>query len=66
MTARHDILGGRVQLYRRGGRCWQCSASVAGRQHRTTTKREELSLAEDVAEDWYLELRGKFKRGEAT
>ena len=29
-----------------------------------TTKREELSQAEDVAEDWYLELRGKFKRGE--
>ena len=64
MTARHEILGGKVQLYRRGGRFWQCSASVAGRQYRATTKREELSQAEDAAEDWYLELRGKFKRGE--
>jgi len=63
MTARHEILGGKVQLYRRG-RVWHCSASVAGRQHRETTKREELSQAEDAAEDWYLELRGKFKRGE--
>jgi integrase len=64
MTARHEILGGKIQLYRRGGRFWQCSASVAGRQYRATTKREELSQAEDAAEDWYLELRGKFKRGE--
>jgi hypothetical protein len=64
MTARHEILGGTIQLYRRGGRFWQCSASVAGRQYRATTKREELSQAEDAAEDWYLELRGKFKRGE--
>ena len=64
MTTRHEILGGKIQLYRRGGRFWQCSASVAGRQYRATTKREELSQAEDAAEDWYLELRGKFKRGE--
>jgi integrase len=64
MTVRHEILGGKIQLYRRGGRFWQCSASVAGRQYRATTKREELSQAEDAAEDWYLELRGKFKRGE--
>jgi integrase len=65
MTARHEILGGKVQLYKRGdGRFWQCSASVGGRQYRETTKREELSQAEDAAEDWYLELRGKFKRGD--
>ena len=63
MSARHEILGGKVQLYKRG-RVWHCSASVAGTQHRETTKRDELSQAEDVAEDWYLELRGKFKRGE--
>jgi integrase len=64
MTARHEILGGKVQLYRREGRFWQCAASVGGRQYRATTKREELPQAEDVAEDWYLELRGKFKRGD--
>jgi integrase len=37
---------------------------VGGKQYRATTKKEELSQAEDAAEDWYLELRGKFKRGE--
>lgn len=65
MTARHEILGGKVQLYKRGdGRYWQCSASVGGKQFRASTEKEELSQAEDAAEDWYLELRGKFKRGE--
>jgi len=64
MTARHEILGGKVQVYKRGGRFWQCSATVGGRQYRATTKKEELPQAEDAAEDWYLELRGKFKRGD--
>jgi integrase len=64
MTARHEILGGKVQLYKRGGRFWQCSTSVGGQQYRATTKKDELSQAEDFAEDWYLELRGKFKRGD--
>jgi integrase len=64
MSARHEILGGKVQLYRRDGSVWQCSASVGGKQYRATTKKEELSQAEDAAEDWYLELRGKFKRGD--
>jgi integrase len=65
MTVRHEILGGKVQLYKRdGGRFWQCSASVGGVQHRSTTQKEELPQAEDAAEDWFLELRGKFKRGD--
>jgi integrase len=65
VPARHEILGGKVQVYRRpGGKFWQCSASVGGTQHRATTGKEELGQAEDAAEDWYLELRGKFKRGE--
>ncbi len=64
MAARHEILGGKVHLYKRDGRFWQCAASVGGQQYRATTKKEEISQAEDVAEDWYLELRGKFKRGE--
>lgn len=63
--ARHQVMQGKVQLYKRaGGRFWQCSASFAGRQYRESTKKEELAQAEDFAEDWYLELRGKFKRGE--
>ena len=64
MTARHEILGGKVTLYKRDGRFWQCAASVGGKQYRATTKKEELLQAEDAAEDWYLELRGKFKRGD--
>jgi len=65
MAARHVILGGKVQLYKRAdARYWQCSTSIGGKQHRSTTKKDELSQAEDAAEDWYLELRGKFKRGE--
>jgi integrase len=64
MTARHEILGGKVTLYKRDGRFWQCATSVGGKQYRATTKRQELSQAEDAAEDWYLELRGKFKRGD--
>jgi integrase len=64
MSARHEILGGKVQLYKRDGRFWQCSTSIGGEQYRATTKKEELPQAEDFAEDWYLELRGKFKRGD--
>jgi len=63
--ARHEILQGKVQVYKRpGGRYWQCSTSIAGQRYRESTKKEELAQAEDFAEDWYLELRGKFKRGE--
>jgi len=58
------VLGGKVQLYRRGnGRFWQCAASVGGKQRRHSTKQASLSLAQQVAEDWYLTLRGKDSRG---
>lgn len=61
----HEILNGKVQIYRRGeSRVWQCSASVGGKQRRTTTKQEGLALAKDVAEDWYLTLMGKSRAGE--
>jgi integrase len=59
----HEILGGLVQVYKRDGRYWQCSASVAGRQHRSTTKEEGLTEAKQFAEDWFLELRGKARAG---
>ena len=62
--ASHDVLGGKVNVYRRGkSRFWQCSASVGGRQHRSSTKEESLELAKEVAEDWYLTLRGKDRAG---
>lgn len=60
----HEVLGGKVQIYKRGtGRFWQCSASVGHKQHRTSTKVESLAQAKQVAEDWYLGLRGKDRAG---
>ncbi len=62
---KHNILGGKVQIYRRSNsRYWQCAASVSGKQHRNSTKEESLSAAKDVAEDWYLGLVGKRRSGE--
>jgi integrase len=62
-VASHEILGGLVQVYKRGGRYWHCSASFAGKQYRSTTKEEGLTEAKQFAEDWYLELRGKARAG---
>jgi len=61
--SRHEILGGLVQVYKRGGRYWHCSASIDGQQFRATTKEEELPQAKTAAEDWYLSLRGKARAG---
>ena len=47
----HQILIGKVQLYRRGDSwIWQCAASVGGEQRRATTKRDTLSLASAFAD----------------
>jgi hypothetical protein len=61
----HSILGGKVKLYRRddGGEHWFCSAYFQGKNRRKSTKTESLSHAEEVAEDWFLELRGKGRAG---
>lgn len=61
---RHEILGGKVQLYRRvDAGNWHCSTSLGGKQRRTSTRVDSLSLAKQVAEDWYLGLRGKKAAG---
>ncbi|MFZ3308981.1 MAG: site-specific integrase, partial [Xanthobacteraceae bacterium] len=61
---RHEILGGLVKVYKREGtRHWHCSASIKGERYRTTTKEEDLPQAQQFAEDWFLELRGKFRAG---
>src|SRR5216683_1363060 len=60
----HALMGGKLQVYRRGNsRFWQCAASVGGKQRRASTKEESLALAKQIAEDWYLELRGKDRAG---
>ena len=59
------MFDGRLQLYQRGeGRFWQCSARVGGKRFRESTHEEDLDRAKDVAEEWYLDLRGKLRRGE--
>jgi integrase len=60
----HELLGGMLQLYRRdNSRFWQCSASVGGKQRRSSTKEEDFTVAKQIAEDWFLELRGKDRAG---
>jgi len=61
--ASHEILGVLVQVYKRGGKAWHCSASLKGRQYRASTKEEGLDQAKAFAEDWYLGLRGKLAAG---
>lgn len=63
--ASHEMFDGRLQVYRRGGgKFWQCAARVGGKRFRATTKEERLDLAKQVAEEWYLDLRGKLRHGE--
>ncbi|HEV8449482.1 MAG TPA: hypothetical protein VGQ44_21855, partial [Gemmatimonadaceae bacterium] len=65
MNEQHTILGGKVHVYKRpNSSCWQCSSYLGGKNRRTSTKEESLAKAKDVAEDWYLELRGKLRSGE--
>lgn len=60
----HEILGGKVQLYKRGsGRFWQSSASIGKKQRRASTNEESLALAKEKAEDWYFTLIGKNRAG---
>ncbi|MFY0611018.1 MAG: phage integrase SAM-like domain-containing protein [Hyphomicrobiaceae bacterium] len=62
--ATHTIMGGKVHLYKReNSSYWQCSTYLEGKNRRTTTKHESLSLAKEFAEDWYLGLRGKQRDG---
>lgn len=61
----HKIFDGRINIYKRErSRYWQCSAYIEDTNYRVSTREESLAKAKDFAEDWYLELRGKHKRGE--
>jgi Phage integrase, N-terminal SAM-like domain len=67
MSEHHELMGGKLHIYKReNSRFWQCSAYLAGKNRRMTTKEESLTHAKDIAEDWYLELRGKARGGELT
>jgi len=61
----HTILGGKVHVYKRpNSSCWQTSSYLGGKNRRTSTKEDSLSKAKEIAEDWYLQLRGKLRNGE--
>lgn len=60
----HDLFGGKVHIYKRNrSQYWQCSAFLQGKNHRISTKEDSLQHAKDIAEDWYLELKGKSRAG---
>lgn len=62
--AAHTMFDGRLQIYKRpNGRSWNCAARVGGQRFRITTGVELLEQAKDVAEEWYLGLRGKLREG---
>ena len=65
--AKHTIMGGKVHVYKReNSSVWQCSAYIKGKNRRVSTKESSLSAAKDFAEDWYLDLHGKNRRGELS
>ena len=65
MNQSHTILGGKVHVYKReNSSYWQCATYLARRNRRWSTKEESLAKAKEVAEDWYLRLRGKLRSGE--
>lgn len=60
----HAMFDGRLQVYKREkSRAWQMAARVGGQRFRKSTDEESLERAKDVAEEWYLGLRGKLKEG---
>jgi integrase len=57
MPEKHELMGGKLHVYRReNSGCWQCSAYLAGKNWRISTKEESLAHARDFAQDWYLGL----------
>jgi hypothetical protein len=46
MTAHHELLGGKLHVYRRDrSRFWQCAAFLGGQNFRISTKEESLARA---------------------
>ncbi len=65
MTAHHVLMRGNLHLYKRDdGKHWQCSTYLDGKNRRKSTKEESFERAKDIAEDWFLELKGKQRVGQ--
>jgi integrase len=61
---RHTILGGKVHIYRRpNSKKWHCAASLSGKEHRQSTRKEILDDAKMWAEEWYFSLLGLQRAG---
>lgn len=64
MAEVHELMGGKLRVYKReNSDFWQCSTYLNGRNYRKSTKDDSLSRAKEIAEDWYLDLRGKSRAG---
>lgn len=54
MSERHRVIDGKVYVYRRtNSPYWQCAVYLTGRNHRQSTKHDNLALAMEFARDWY-------------
>ena len=52
----YDLMDGKLHVYRReNSRFWQCATYLGGRNHRQTTKEENLVDAKEFAREWYME-----------
>jgi hypothetical protein len=46
MEKNHQLMGGDVQLFKRSNsQFWYCQASVGGRRHRISTKKDSLKVS---------------------
>ncbi|HTW36408.1 MAG TPA: hypothetical protein VMD53_17435, partial [Rhizomicrobium sp.] len=65
MTGDLTLIDGKLHLYKReGSPRWQCSAYVGGRNHRHSTKTDDIERAKLLAEEWYFSLRLKERAGD--
>jgi len=59
------MFDGRLQIYRRSeSGPWHAAARVGKKRFRKGLKETGLEQARDLAEEWYLGLRGKLRNGE--
>lgn len=60
---KHTLMDGRLHVYRReNSRYWQCSTYLGRRNHRETTKEENLAAAKEFARDWFMERYAEDRR----
>jgi integrase len=65
MYTHYELMGGKLHLYlRENSTNWQCSTVLAGKNWRKSTREDSFARAKVIAEDWYLELKGKMRSGE--